>query len=73
MLVRLVTGCSWEDGERVYCNKASDTTVRERRDKWMAAEVFEPITNEAISGYASSIDFALFWRCCGRQLAQEPM
>ncbi|MHB8329270.1 MAG: transposase [Acidimicrobiales bacterium] len=32
MLVRLVTGCSWEDAERLCGNKVSDTTVRERRD-----------------------------------------
>jgi transposase len=51
MLVRLVTGCSWEDAERLYGNKVSDTTVRERRDAWIAAGVFEAIANEAISGY----------------------
>ena len=28
MLVRLVTGCSWEDAERLCGNKVSDTTVR---------------------------------------------
>jgi len=51
MLVRLVTGCSWEDAERLCGNKVSDTTVRERRDEWIAAGVFETISNEAISGY----------------------
>ncbi len=51
MLVRLVTGCSWEDAERLCANKVSDTTVRERRDAWIAAGVFEAIANEAISGY----------------------
>ena len=51
MLVRLVTGCSWEDAERLCGNKVSDTTARERRDEWIAAGVFETIANEAISGY----------------------
>jgi transposase len=51
MLVRLVTGCSWEDAERLCGNKVSDTTVRERRDEWIAAGVFETISNEAICGY----------------------
>jgi len=51
MLVRLVTGCSWEDAERLCGNKVSDTTVRERRDEWIAAGVFETISNEAIFGY----------------------
>jgi len=51
MLVRLVTSCSWEDAERLCGNKVSDTTVRERRDEWIAAGVFETIANEAIFGY----------------------
>jgi len=41
MLVRLVTGCSWEDAERLCANKVSDTTVRKRRDEWIAADVFK--------------------------------
>jgi len=51
ILARLVTGCSWEDGERLCGNKVSDTTVRKRRDEWIAAGVFDAIANEAISGY----------------------
>ena len=51
MLVRLVTGCSWEDAERLTGCVVSDTTARERRDEWIAAGVFDAIANEAISGY----------------------
>lgn len=51
MLVRLVTGCSWEDSERLCGNKVSDTTARERRDEWIAAGVFDAIAREAIEGY----------------------
>jgi transposase len=51
MLVRLVTGCSWEDAERLCGNKVSDTTARERRDEWIAAGVFTAIAHEAINGY----------------------
>ena len=51
MLVRLVTGCSWEDAERLCANKVSDTTVRHRRDEWIAAGVFKAIAAEAISAY----------------------
>jgi transposase len=51
MLVRLVTGCSWEDAERLCGNKVSDTTVRGRRDEWAAAGVFEGIAAEAIEAY----------------------
>jgi len=51
MLVRLATGCSWEDAERLCANKVSDTTVRLRRDEWIIAGVFEQIAAEAIEGY----------------------
>ena len=51
MLVRLVTGCSWEDAERLCANKVSDTTVRDRRDEWIAAGVYDAIANEAIGGF----------------------
>ncbi len=51
MLVRLVTGCSWEDAERLCGNKISDTTARDRRDEWVAAGVFEAIANEAICAF----------------------
>jgi transposase len=51
MLVRLSTGCSWEDAERLCANKVSDTTVRERRDEWLTAGVFDAIANEAIAAY----------------------
>ena len=51
MLARLVTGCSWEDAERLCSNKVSDTTVRERRDEWIGAGVFDVVAAEAIGGY----------------------
>ena len=51
MLVRLSTGCSWEDAERLCGNKVSDTTVRTRRDEWLAAGVFDAIAAEATSAY----------------------
>lgn len=59
MLVRLVTGCSWEDAERLCNSKVSDTTVRDRRDEWLAAGVFEAIAAEAISGYDKVIGLDL--------------
>jgi transposase len=51
ILVRLATGCSWEDAERLCGNKVSDTTVRDRRNIWIEAGVFESIANEAIAAY----------------------
>lgn len=47
--MRLATGCSWEDAERLCGNKVSDTTVRERRGEWLATGVFDAIANEAIA------------------------
>lgn len=51
MLVRLVTGCSFEDAERLCGNVVSDTTVRSRRNEWIEAGLFEAIANEAICAY----------------------
>jgi transposase len=51
ILVRLATGCSWEDAERLCGNKVSDTTVRARRDEWLAGGVFDAIAEEATSAY----------------------
>jgi transposase len=51
MLVRLVTGCSYEDAERLCAKKVSDTTVRTRRDEWEEAGVFDAVVAEAISAY----------------------
>jgi transposase len=51
MLVRLVTGRSWEDAERLCDKVVSDTTARARRDEWVEAGVFEQVAEEALSGY----------------------
>lgn len=51
MLVRLSTGCSWEDAERLCDHKVSDTTARLRRGEWLAAGVFDGIAQEATSAY----------------------
>jgi transposase len=59
MLVRLVTGCSWEDAERLCANKVSDTTARARRDEWVDADVFDRVVAEAISAYDKIIGLDL--------------
>lgn len=51
MWVRLSTGCAWEDAERLCGNKVSDTTVRDRRDEWMAVGLFEHLAEEALAAY----------------------
>ncbi len=55
MLVRLVTGCSWEDAERLCDRKVSDTAVRSRRDEWVEAGVFEAMMDEALGAYETTV------------------
>jgi len=59
MLVRLATGCSWEDAERLTGRVVSDTTARERRDEWVEAGVFDAIVAEALCGYDKIIGLDL--------------
>jgi hypothetical protein len=59
MLVRLVTGCSWEDAERLCGHKVSDTTMRTRRDEWIAAGVFDGVVEEALRAYDKIIGLLL--------------
>jgi transposase len=51
ILIRLVTGCSWVDAEHLLGGRASDTTLRGRRDEWIAAGVFDRLADEAIAAY----------------------
>ena len=59
MLVREVTGCSFEDAERLCHHKVSDTTVRSRRDEWVAAGVYEQLANEALLAFDKVIGLRL--------------
>src|SRR5487761_2269723 len=49
ILFRLVTGCSWDVAGRL--GKGGETTLRRRRDEWMAAGVFEHLVAEALHSY----------------------
>jgi transposase len=51
MVARLVTGCSWEDAERLCGSVVSDTTARERRDEWVGAGVFDQMVTDALHAY----------------------
>jgi transposase len=59
MLVRLATGCSWEDAERLCGRKVSDTTVRARRDEWIEAGVFDRLVAEALAAFDKIIGLDL--------------
>jgi putative transposase len=48
---RLVLGCSWETVEHLLDYRISDTTIRERRDEWIAAGVFDQLINHAILAF----------------------
>jgi transposase len=55
ILTRLVTGSSWEDIESVLGHVVSDTTLRARRDEWVAAGVFDLLCEMALSVYDDTI------------------
>ena len=59
MLVRLATGCSWEDAERLCGGAVSDTTVRARRDEWIEAGVFDAVAEEAVRAYDRIVGLGL--------------
>ena len=51
MLVRLVTGCSWVDAERLCRNVVSDTTVRARYHEWIDADLFDTVAAHALAAF----------------------
>ena len=59
MLVRLVTGCSWVDAERLTGNVVSDTTLRARRDEWTRAGVFDRLAEMMLATYDAEIGLCL--------------
>jgi transposase len=59
ILIRLVTGCSWVDAERLIGGMASDTMLRARRDEGDEAGVFDALSAEAICAYDKIIGLDL--------------
>jgi transposase len=49
ILYRLVLGCSWATAARLV--NVSATTLRRRRDEWVAAGVFDALCAQALAGY----------------------
>ena len=49
ILFRLVTGCSWDVAGRL--GKGSETTLRRRRDEWVAVGAFAHLVEEAICAF----------------------
>ena len=48
-MFRLVTGCSWDVAGRL--GKGSETTLRRRRDEWVACGAYRRLVEEAIDGF----------------------
>ena len=51
IMIRLVTGSSWQDIEAIMDFVVSDTTLRARRDLWIEAGVFDLLAAEALAAY----------------------
>ena len=51
LMIPLVTGASWVDVEAIMGFEVSDTTLRARRDEWIAAGVFDELCKEASAAF----------------------
>lgn len=70
ILLRLVTGCSWDVAARL--STASETTLRRRRDEWVAAGVFDALVDEAIAAYDRILGLDLSEVCVDGSLHKAP-
>jgi transposase len=59
LIIRLVTGSSWVDIEALLDHTVSDTTLRARRNEWVAAGIFDQLRDEAIAAYDRILDLDL--------------
>jgi transposase len=71
ILFRLVTGCSWDVAGRL--GKGSETTLRRRRDEWVAAGAFGRLVEEAIAGFDKLIGLDLTDVSVDGSLHKAPM
>ena len=80
IVLRLVTGCSWDVAGRL--GKGGETTLRTRYNEWNAHGAFDALVAEAIEGYDrivgvdlsdASVDASLHKAPCGgRRHRQKP-
>ena len=71
ILVRLVSGCSWVDAERLV-GGVSDTTLRARRDEWIAAGVFDQLAAVMLGIYDHEVGLAVEDACVDGSLHKAP-
>ncbi|MXY02178.1 MAG: IS5 family transposase [Acidimicrobiales bacterium] len=72
IIIRLVTGCSWQSVEYLLDGEVSDTTLRSRRDEWEAAGVFDKIAAEAIAAYDRIMGLRLADVCIDGSIHKAP-
>ena len=72
IMIRLATGCSWEDAERLIGKVVSDTTLRSRRDEWVEAGVFDRLVKEAEEAYDRIIGLDLTETAVDGSLHKSP-
>lgn len=72
ILIRLITGASWVDIEAILEHRVSDTTLRARRDEWIAAGVFEQIKDEAIARFDEIVGLDLSTVALDASLQKAP-
>lgn len=51
IVIRLASGVAWVDAARLAGGHVSDSTVRARRDEWIAAGIFDAIESEALASF----------------------
>jgi transposase len=71
ILFRLVTGCSWDVAGRL--GKGGETTLRRRRDEWVAAGAFQHLVEEAIRAFDKVIGLDLSEVSVDGSLHKAPM
>lgn len=50
-IIRLVTDSSWVDIEALLDHAVSDTTLRARRNEWIAAGIFDTVCDQAVTAF----------------------
>jgi len=71
ILFRLVTGCSWDVAGRL--GKGGETTLRRRRDEWVAVDAFQHLVEEAIKAFDKVIGLDLSEVSVDGSLHKAPM
>jgi len=69
---RLALGCSWVSVEILLGCEVSDTTLRRRRDEWVAAGVFDQIAAEALAAYDRIMGLRLDDVCIDGSIHKAP-